>query len=106
MFFLLFFLTANVINQCDYRFYHTYHSCHYSNSIGYFIQYYYYTCYIKLGKYEDCAAYLLGLAKEWQTEEFPSTRLPFKSEIVRKLTELNHMSPQKHRKKSTTPASC
>lgn len=49
---------------------------------------YYYTCYIKLGKYEDCAAYFLGLAKEWQTEKFPSTRLPFKSEIVRKLTEL------------------
>lgn len=63
-------------------------SMQHQNTNAELIYNYYYTCYMKLEKYEDCAAYFLGLANEWQTEEFPSTRLPFKSAIVQNLTEL------------------
>lgn len=55
----------------------------------YYLYHYYYTSYTQLGKYEECAAYFLGLADAWEEEgEVFSFRLPLKGSIEDNLEQL------------------
>lgn len=49
---------------------------------------YYYKCYTQLGEYEECAAYLLQLADQWEKEFSPLNATMLKYQVENRLEEL------------------